>query len=259
LALQNQTRHRETALAHHDGRGGRALRDTGHKALCPVLDIRCVCNYRNSKPVDHSNLTTKHVSAPAQCHARHLQHPQTPPKAAGLNRVRTGIRPLQQAPSRQGWQVSQPQRSTNERTCDGVYSPSTGTSATRLSFLSLRDSGLALPRGASSQPREREARTDTPTHPPSPRQTAPQPRASPGGGRPAAIPHRLGRTRAGSKLSAGPPRGAAQHRQPQKGAERACDASTVKIRLHFVAWDSANASQPEGCKSLTRRPSLPAA
>ena len=40
--------------------------------------------------------------------------------------------------------VSQPQRSTNERTCDGVYSPSTGTSATRLSFLSLRDSGLAL-------------------------------------------------------------------------------------------------------------------
>ena len=40
--------------------------------------------------------------------------------------------------------LSQPQRSTNERTCDGVYSPSTGTSATRLSFLSLRDSGLAL-------------------------------------------------------------------------------------------------------------------
>ena len=93
----------------------------------------------------------------------------------------------------------------------------------------------APPRGASSQPREREARTDTPTHPPSPRQTAPQPRASPGGGRPAAIPHRLGRTRAGSKLSAGPPRGAAQHRQPQKGAERACDASTVKIRSHFLA------------------------
>ena len=93
----------------------------------------------------------------------------------------------------------------------------------------------APPRGASSQPREREARTDTPTHPPSPRRTAPQPRASPGGGRPAAIPHRLGRTRAGSKLSAGPPRGAAQHRQPQKGAERACDASTVKIRLHFLA------------------------
>jgi hypothetical protein len=26
LALQNQKRHRETALAHHDGRGGRALR-----------------------------------------------------------------------------------------------------------------------------------------------------------------------------------------------------------------------------------------
>ena len=86
----------------------------------------------------------------------------------------------------------------------------------------------APPRGASSQPREREARTDTPTHPPSPRRTAPQPRASPGGGRPAAIPHRLGRTRAGSKLSAGPPRGAAQHRQPQKGAERACDASTYE-------------------------------
>ena len=64
---------------------------------------------------------------------------------------------------------------------------------------------------------------------------APQPRASPGGGRPAAIPHRLGRTRAGSKLSAGPPRGAAQHRQPQNGAERACGASTVKIRLHFLA------------------------
>ena len=121
----------------------------------------------------------------------------------------------------------------------------------------------APPRGASSQPREREARTDTPTHPPSPRRTAPQPRASPGGGRPAAIPHRLGRTRAGSKLSAGPPRGAAQHRQPQKGAERACDASTVKIRLHFVAWDSPNASQPEGCKlrrtGLAKRGPLPIA
>ena len=61
---------------------------------------------RNSKPVDHSNLTTKHVSAPAQCHTRHLQHPLTPPRAAGLNRVRTRVRSLQQAPSRQAARCS---------------------------------------------------------------------------------------------------------------------------------------------------------
>lgn len=64
------------------------------------------------------------------------------------NRVRIGRRG--DALRSSTWQslcatpFSQPQRSTNERTCDGVYSPSTGTSATRLSFLSLRDSGLAL-------------------------------------------------------------------------------------------------------------------
>ena len=38
-------------------------------------------------------------------------------------------------------------------------------------------------------------------------------------------------------------REAAHHRQPQKGAERACDRTTVKSRLHFLA--SANASQPK--------------
>jgi hypothetical protein len=54
----------------------------------------------------HSNLTTKHVFAPAQCHTRHLQHPLTPPRAAGLNRVRTRVRSLQQAPSRQAARCS---------------------------------------------------------------------------------------------------------------------------------------------------------
>ena len=49
--------------------------------------------------------TTKYVSAPAQCHARHPQHHQTPPRAAGLTRARTGMHPLQQGPSRQGWQT----------------------------------------------------------------------------------------------------------------------------------------------------------
>ena len=49
--------------------------------------------------------TTKHVSAPAQCHARRPQHPRTPPRAAGLIRARTGMQPLQQGPSRQGWQT----------------------------------------------------------------------------------------------------------------------------------------------------------
>ena len=46
-------------------------------------------------------VTTKYVSAPAQCHARHPQHHQTPPRAAGLTRARTGMHPLQQGPSRQ--------------------------------------------------------------------------------------------------------------------------------------------------------------
>ena len=50
-------------------------------------------------------VTTKYVSAPAQCHARHPQHHQTPPRAAGLTRARTGMHPLQQGPSRQGWQT----------------------------------------------------------------------------------------------------------------------------------------------------------
>ena len=48
---------------------------------------------------------------------------------------------------------------------------------------------------------------------------------------PAPLQH--GRTRAGSKLPAGPQRGAAHHRQPQKGAERAGAAPTVRSRLHF--------------------------
>ena len=39
-------------------------------------------------------------------------------------------------------------------------------------------------------------------------------------------------------------RGAAHHRQPQKGAERACGRTTVKSRLHFFPA-SANASQPK--------------
>ena len=50
-------------------------------------------------------VTTKYVSALAQCHARHLQHHQTPTRAAGLTRARTGMHPLQQGPSRQGWQT----------------------------------------------------------------------------------------------------------------------------------------------------------
>ena len=49
--------------------------------------------------------TTKYVSAHAQCHARRPQHHQTPPRAAGLTRARTGMHPLQQGPSRQGWQT----------------------------------------------------------------------------------------------------------------------------------------------------------
>ena len=46
-------------------------------------------------------LTTKNVSAPVQYHARHPQHPRTPPRAAGLTRARTGMHSLQQGPSRQ--------------------------------------------------------------------------------------------------------------------------------------------------------------
>ena len=57
------------------------------------------------------------------------------------------------------------------------------------------------------------------------------------GGRSAAIPPQHGRTRADSKLPAGPQRRAAHHRQAQKGAERADDPSTVKSRLHFLACD----------------------
>ena len=59
--------------------------------------------------------TTKHVSAPAQCHAWHPQHPQTPPRAAGLIRARTGMQPLQQGPSRQGWQTELQQQAALQR------------------------------------------------------------------------------------------------------------------------------------------------
>ena len=62
---------------------------------------------------------------------------------------------------------------------------------------------------------------------------SPPPRARPSGGRPAAIPPQHGRTRASSKLPAGPQRRAAHHRQLQYGAERACDHTTVKFRLHI--------------------------
>ena len=69
-------------------------------------DQRQTCMRRVGHEEYHSNLTTKHVSAPAQCHTRHLQHPLTPPRAAGLNRVRTRVRSLQQAPSRQAARCS---------------------------------------------------------------------------------------------------------------------------------------------------------
>ena len=59
--------------------------------------------------------TTKHVSAPAQCHARRPQHPRTPPRAAGLIRARTGMQPLQQGPSRQGWQTELQQHAALQR------------------------------------------------------------------------------------------------------------------------------------------------
>ena len=59
--------------------------------------------------------TTKYVSAPAQCHARHPQHHQTPPRAAGLTRARTGMHPLQQGPSRQGWQTELQQHAALQR------------------------------------------------------------------------------------------------------------------------------------------------
>jgi hypothetical protein len=60
-------------------------------------------------------VTTKYVSAPAQCHARHPQHHQTPPRAAGLTRARTGMHPLQQGPSRQGWQTELQQHAALQR------------------------------------------------------------------------------------------------------------------------------------------------
>ena len=100
--------------------------------------------------------------------------------------------------------------------------------------ISVRYSSEVPPRGASSQPSEREARTDTPTHPPSPRRAAPQPRASPSEGRPAATPHRDRRTRRGSKLPAGPPRRSAPHHQPPIGAEWPCDLPAVNSRIYFI-------------------------
>ena len=63
--------------------------------------------------------TTKHVSAPAQCHARHPQHHQTPTRAAGLTRARTGMHPLQQGPSRQGWQTELQQQAALQRQAAG--------------------------------------------------------------------------------------------------------------------------------------------
>ena len=60
-------------------------------------------------------VTTKYVSAPAQCHARHPQHHQTPTRAAGLTRARTGMHPLQQGPSRQGWQTELQQHAALQR------------------------------------------------------------------------------------------------------------------------------------------------
>jgi hypothetical protein len=80
--------------------------------------------------------------------------------------------------------------------------------------------------------------TDTPTHPPSPHQTAPQPRASPSEGRPAATSHQDRHTWPRSKFPACPPRRSAPHPQPQLGAEWACDAPTVKSRLHFCPLEN---------------------
>ena len=103
---------------------------------------------------------------------------------------------------------------------------------------SVRYSSETPPRGASSQPSEREARTDTPTHTPSPRRAAPQPRASPSEGRPAATPHRDRRTRRGSKLPAGPPRRSAPHHQPPIGAEWPCDLPAVNFRIYFCPLEN---------------------
>ena len=70
------------------------------------------------------------------------------------------------------------------------------------------------------------------------RRAAPQPRASPSEGRPAATAHRDRHTRPGSKLPACPPRRSAPHPRPQLGAERACDAPAVKSRLHFCPLEN---------------------
>ena len=91
----------------------------------------------------------------------------------------------------------------------------------------------SAPKRAFSQPRERKASKDTTQRPPRPCATSPPPRARSSGGRPTAIPPQHGRTRASSKLPAGPQRRAAHHRQLQYGAERACDRTTVKFRLHI--------------------------
>ena len=72
------------------------------------------------------------------------------------------------------------------------------------------------------------------SRPPSPRRAAPQPRASPSEGRPAATPHRDRRTRRGSKLPAGPPRRSAPHHQPPIGAEWPCDLPAVNSRIYFI-------------------------
>ena len=91
----------------------------------------------------------------------------------------------------------------------------------------------SAPKRAFSQPRQRKASQHTARRPPRPCVASPPPRARPSGGRSAAIPPQHGRTRAGSKLPAGPQRRAAHHRQLQYGAERACDRTTVKFRLHI--------------------------
>ena len=95
----------------------------------------------------------------------------------------------------------------------------------------------SAPKRAFSQPLEKKASKDTTQRPPRPCATSPPPRARPSGGRSTAIPPQHGRTRAGSKLPAGPQRGAAHHRQPQKGAERACDLPTAKIQVAFLSSD----------------------
>ena len=106
----------------------------------------------------------------------------------------------------------------------------------------------SAPKRAFSQPRERKASKDTTQRPPRPCATSPPPRARPSGGRPTTIPPQHGRTRASSKLPAGPQRRAAHHRQ----------ASSVRPRAACHAWHVELAELQAALASLlSQRPSHP--